>query len=126
MRRLGLVGALASTVAFGACATTNRMMGRNEQTWTLHPAAAPVEAAQGKVEIAAKENGNHDLRLEVQHLAPPQTAFGGSSVYVVWLKPANGQPQNVGVLQVDKDYKGELDTKTPFANFEVMVTAEPD
>ena len=124
LRRLGLAGALASTLAFGGgCSETNRMLGRNQQTWTMH-AAAEVQAAEGKVQVATEKDGNHDLRLEVEHIAPADSVFQGKSTYVVWLKPEHGKPQNVGVLPIDKNEKGKLDTSTPFGTFEVKVTAE--
>ena len=123
IKRLGLAGALASTLALGACAQTNEMLGRNQQTWTLQAERA-VPGAQGKVQVAKEDNGNHDLKVEAQHLAPPDKAFPGMNTYVVWLKPENGQPLNIGVLNPNKDRKAELKTKTPFSSFEILVTAE--
>lgn len=126
IKRLGLTGALASTLAFGGCSTTNSMMGRNQQTWTMHAEtpAAPGPAAQGKVQVATGDKGNRDLKVEAKNLLPPDTAFPGTSNYVVWLKPADGAPVNIGVLSPDKKLNAELDTKTPFTTFEIMVTAE--
>jgi hypothetical protein len=43
---------------------------------------------------------------------------------VVWLKPSQGHPVNIGVLTPDKNENAKLETTTPFTNFEVMVTAE--
>ena len=43
---------------------------------------------------------------------------------MVWLRPQTGDAQNVGVLQIGKDLKGELETRTGFKDFTVMVTAE--
>lgn len=123
IKRLGVVGALASTLAFGGCAETNEMLGRNQQTWSLQPERA-VPGAEGKVQVAKADNGNRDLTVEAKHLAPPDKAFPGASTYVVWLKPENGQPLNIGVLNPDKDRKAELKTSTPFSNFEILVTAE--
>ncbi|HLK92669.1 MAG TPA: hypothetical protein VKZ18_22440, partial [Polyangia bacterium] len=123
IKRLGLAGGLASTLAFGACAETNSMLGRNETTWSLEAARA-VPSAQGKVEVAAADKGNHDVKVETKHLAPAETAFPGMSTYVVWLKPAEGKPINVGVLTPDKKMNAELKTRTPFTTFEIMVTAE--
>ncbi len=126
IKRLGLAGALASTLAFGGCSTTNSMMGRNQQTWTMHAEtpAAQGPAAQGKVQVATGDKGNRDLKVEARNLLPPDTAFPGTSHYVVWLKPADGAPVNIGVLSPDKKLNAELDTKTPFTTFEIMVTAE--
>jgi hypothetical protein len=99
------------------------MLGRNQQTWTLQ-AERGVPGAEGKVQVAKADNGNRDLKVEAQHLAPPAAAFPGKNTYVVWLKPENGQPLNIGVLNPDKDRKAELQTSTPFKSFEILVTAE--
>jgi hypothetical protein len=99
------------------------MMGRNQQTWTLK-ALPDVPAAEGKVEVATGGHGNRDLKVKVEHLALPAEVFQGTSTYVVWLTPTNGQPQNVGVLKVSDKRKGELKTNTTFTSFNITVTAE--
>jgi len=43
---------------------------------------------------------------------------------VVWVQPTYGQPQNVGVVTVDKDLEGTLNTVTPHKQFKVMITPE--
>ena len=63
------------------------------------------------------------MKVEVDHLASPDDAFNATT-YVVWLKPQAGSAQNVGVLNIDKKLKGSLETKTPFKDFTVIVTAE--
>jgi hypothetical protein len=124
LKRLGLAGALASTLAFGGgCSTTNEMLGRNQQTWTMH-ASTEAQAAQGKVQVATDNKGNRDLKVEVSHIAPADTVFSGTTNYVVWLKPENGPPQNIGVLSPDKGMSAKLETTTSFTSFVVLVTAE--
>lgn len=123
IKRLGLASAFASTLAFGACATTNDMLGRNQQTWTMRATSTDL-AAQGKVQVATGDKGNRELKVEAKNLAPAETAFPGTKTYVVWLKPAEGKAVNIGVLAPNKDQKAELDTKTPYTSFEIMVTAE--
>jgi hypothetical protein len=51
----------------------------------------------------------------------------GASVYVVWIEPQNAQRQrqNIGVLKLDEDKRGRLETVTPFRDFRIFVTAEP-
>ena len=73
---------------------------------------------------AAQKDGNHKVEIEVKHLAPPEMVATGASTYVVWLRPQNGRPQNIGALQVNKDRKAELKTKTPYKAFEISVTPE--
>src|SRR6187431_3154382 len=100
IKRWGLAGALAGTLAFGGCSSTNSMLGRNQQTWSM-ATAQQVPAAKGKVEVGAEKNGNRDVKVEVEHLAKPSEAFAGRTSYVVWLRPQAGRAQNVGVLSVD-------------------------
>jgi anti-sigma-K factor RskA len=124
LKRLGLAGALASTLAFGGgCSTTNEMLGRNQQTWTMH-ASTEAQNAQGKVQVATDDKGNRDLKVEVKHIAPADPVFSGTTHYVVWLKPENGHPQNIGVLSPDKSMDAKLETTTSFTSFVVLVTAE--
>jgi hypothetical protein len=121
--RLGFAGALAGMVAFGGCSTTNSMLGRNQQVWTM--TSEPVmPSAIGRVQVATGDKGNRDLRVEASHLAKPDSKFDGASTYVVWLKPSQGHPVNIGVLTPDKNENAKLETTTPFTTFEVMVTAE--
>lgn len=123
-KKMGLAGALVSTLAFGGgCSTTNEMLGRNQQTWTMR-ASSEAQAAQGKVQVATDEKGNRDLKVEVKHIAPANTVFSGTTHYVVWLKPENGSPQNIGVLSPDKSLNAKLETTTAFTAFVVLVTAE--
>jgi hypothetical protein len=121
LKRRWATGAVVGILALGACGTMG--MGRNEQTWTMN-GAETVPAAEGTVKVAAEKDGNTKVKLEVKHLALPSAAFDESSTYVVWLKPDNGAAQNVGVLFVDKNLKGNLETRTGLKDFEVMVTAE--
>lgn len=87
--------------------------------------AASVPAARGTAEATATDNDNTDLKVEVEHLAPPDKIASGASVYVVWAKPDTKEPaQNLGALVIDDDRKGSLRTTTPLKHFEVMVTPE--
>jgi hypothetical protein len=99
------------------------MMGKGKATWTLNN-SSQVPAAQGKVEIKPGKNGNHDVKVEVEHLATPAEAYQGTSTYVVWLKPAGAPARNIGILKLSDKAKGKLETTTPYTSFEVLVTAE--
>jgi hypothetical protein len=124
LKKMGLTGILfVGSMALGACSTTS--MGRG-QTWTMDTAAS-VPAAEGKVKVANEKDGNTKVKLEVQHLAPPALAAEtptGTESYVVWIQPPHGDAQNVGVLNVGSNRKGELTTVTPFKDFTVSVTLE--
>jgi hypothetical protein len=117
-KRIGVAGALTGALAFGGCGT----MG-HEQTWSMNTTDR-IPSAEGKVKVKAEKDGNTRVKVEVAHLAAPDSVFERASTYVVWLKPETGSAQNVGVLKVDKNLKGELETQTAFKDFRVMVTAE--
>ena len=122
IRRWGVAGSLVGALALGGCGHMGRS---SEQTWTMNTAES-VPAAIGKVKVAEEKDGNTKVKVEVEHLAPPADLKGEHSAYVVWLKPDSGTAQNVGALQIDKDRKGKLETKTAFKDFQVFVTAEAD
>ena len=56
----------------------------------------------------------------------PQEMHAGSDVLAVWLRPVDGDSQNVGALILDNDLEGSLDTLTPHRRFRVSVTPEPN
>jgi hypothetical protein len=118
LKKIGLAGVLSGSMVLGACSTTG-----GTQTWSLNAADSSM-AATGKVKVANEKDGNTKVKVEVDHLAPPAMAAEESSAYVVWIKPDHGSAQNVGVLKVGSNRKGELATRTPFKEFTVMVTLE--
>jgi hypothetical protein len=117
VRRWGVAGALTGVLALGGCA--------HEQTWTMNTTEM-IPSAVGKVKVANEKDGNTKVKVEVAHLAQPSAVFDQTSTYVVWLKPESGRAQNVGVLSLNKDLKGSLETQTAFKDFQVIVTAEKD
>jgi hypothetical protein len=86
--------------------------------------AASVPAAEGQVKVANLKDGNTRVKVEVEHLAPPEAVADTGGSYVVWIAPEKGEPQNVGVLDVGSNRKGKLETKTAFKEFTVKVTLE--
>lgn len=83
-------------------------------------------AAEGDV-LADRVDGNTRVSVQVAFLAPPERVSPGATVYVVWVRPltAQGDPQNLGVIRLGEDRRGRLESSTPHAEFEVVVTAEP-
>lgn len=96
--------------------------GGAKQTMTT---SAESPAGEGTVEATRADNDNTKLDIKVKHLAPPSKLADDASVYVVWIKPAKGEAQNVGALEVDKDLVGRLETTTPHKAFTLTVTPEP-
>ncbi len=89
-------------------------------------ATSQVPAAEGKVETKRTENQNTEVKLEVEHMAPPNKIASDATVYVVWAQPLDpgAQPQNMGSFVIDDDRKGKLRTVTPQEKFELLVTPE--
>jgi hypothetical protein len=118
-KRWSVGGALIGALALGSCSS---MPGMHEQTWTM-ATTDKIPSAVGKVKVKEEKDGNTRVKVEVSHLAQPDDVFNATT-YVVWLKPRAGIAQNVGVLNVDKKLNGSLETRTPFKDFTVLVTAE--
>jgi hypothetical protein len=108
---------VAAMVSAMGCMTPNTNERPLEGT-----AAGP--ASEGTALLADAPNGNTALRLKVKHLAPAKKVVEDAEVYVVWVQPEDGQPQNVGVLTVNDELEGMLNTVTPFKKFRVTVTPE--
>lgn len=104
--------------ALVACSTTDK--GKLEATQV-------VPSASAEVKVKGKENGNSQIVVEAKHLAQPQRIAPDRHAYVVWVQPVQGdaRPQNVGVLRVGNDLEGKLETKVPYDEFNVFITAEP-
>ena len=114
MRTLVLSLAL---ILFAACSTT--------RTFPLSASSA-VPAAQGQVAASVGENGNTRLDIEVRHLAEPSKLSPGATQFVAWAQPnePGTQAQSLGVLNVDSDLTGRLQTVTPLKNFTLLITPE--
>ena len=88
-------------------------------------ASAVNTSGQGTVETRLDSNGNTEVELLVKHLSEPSKVASDASTYVVWIRPHNGNAQNVGALQVSEDLVGKFNTTTPHRAFTLMVTPEP-
>ena len=88
-------------------------------------ASAKNTSGQGTVETRMDNNGNTEVELLVKHLSAPSHVATDASIYVVWIRPRNGEIQNVGALQVSDDLVGKFNATTPHHAFTLMVTPEP-
>lgn len=85
-----------------------------------------VPASEGTVSATEGDNGNTKLEIRVKHLAVPSKLASDAKIYVVWVKPLDGDSQNVGALTLNDDLEGRLDTVTPHRQFLLSVTPEPN
>jgi hypothetical protein len=115
---LGCVTFLAACGIFGGGGSKNTAS-------TPMQSSSNAPAATGSVE-AKREAGNYDLKVAVQHMAPPEKIKEGATTYVVWAEPtAGGSAQNLGQLKLDKDQRsGKLETVAPARPMKVLITAE--
>jgi hypothetical protein len=95
-------------------------------TSTEHPilSGAGVPASEGTVSATKGDNDNPLVEVHVKYLAPPWKVASGATTYVVWIKPLNGEIQNVGGMDVDDNLEGTLKTVTPYQAFKLTVTPE--
>lgn len=88
-------------------------------------AASTVPAANGTVQVQKdKDNGNTKLDVKVKNLANPANLTPSENMYVVWVRPSDGEPQKEGVLRVDNNLGAELNATTTAKNFDVFITGE--
>lgn len=81
--------------------------------------------ATGAIEAKAeKAAGNTRLTIKVDHLVWPTLLTPQANQYVVWVERSGGLAIDAGVLVVEDDGKGELNTTTTESKFGVLITAE--
>lgn len=108
-----------------AAAVLALMLGCSEESTVKLSGSSQVPAAQGVVRVTRGENNNTRLRIDVEHLARPEQISSAARALVVWARPTvTGDSQNIGVLHVDANLKGRIETLTPNQDFELMITAE--
>jgi hypothetical protein len=86
--------------------------------------SSTVPAAEGRAILEHDRNKNVQVTLEVRHLAKPQSLAPAKDTYVVWIQPEGQEANNVGVLRVNDELKGDFRTTTPYKKFDLFVTAE--
>ncbi len=86
--------------------------------------SSTVPAAGGRAILAHDRNKNVRGSLGGRHLAKPQSLAPAKDTYVVWIQPEGQEANNVGVLRVNDELKGDFRTTTPYKKFDLFVTAE--
>ncbi len=90
-------------------------------------AEAPTYAAKAKIKVKVNKTDNRELKVTVDHLAPPARIDASLRQYVVWIAVPGHGVTKAGVLDYnEKRRRGKLTATTPHAKFEVMVTIESD
>ncbi len=89
-------------------------------------AGSNVPAARGEVNAHRDDNGNTEVKLEVEHLAKPENLTPPKTSYTVWFQERGSDPVNQGQLRVNSKLKADFRTVTPMRSFDLLVTAESD
>ena len=88
-------------------------------------ANSPTYAAQAKISVKLNKTGNREVKIEINHLAPPQKIDPANRAYVAWIAVPGTDPVKAGVLEYnDRRRRGVLSATTPNPKFEVVVTLE--
>lgn len=115
MRRISWL-LMATVLASSGCASRYRVEGQ-----------APAYAAVSKIKVRVNKTENRVLRLEVEHLAPPQRISPRYTNYAVWIAVPGVGLTKAGLLDYnDRRRRGTLEATTPHSNFEVLLTLESD
>jgi len=109
--RVGVLG----LVLLGGCAKSISMANSSK-----------VPGAQGKVEVKRTDNGNTQLHVDVAHLAKADQVDSRAVTYTVWVQALDHAtpPQSVGNMLVDDDLHGHVNTVSPLAAFDLVITPE--
>jgi len=88
-------------------------------------AEAPTHAAQAKLKVKVNRDDLRELKVTVDHLAPPGKLGAQYKAYGVWIRVPGHSTTKVGLLDYnEKRRRGTLDATTPHAKFEVIITLE--
>ncbi len=88
-------------------------------------AEAPTHAAQAKLKVKVNRDDLRELKVSVDHLAPPQRLGPQYKAYGVWIRVPGHGTTKVGLLDYnEKRRRGSLEATTPHAKFEVLITLE--
>jgi hypothetical protein len=117
-----LFRAVAPVLVLGATACMSSTSARG----TPLEVAKSSPAAEGQVAVERTNEGNMNLDIKVEHMAPPNRLVPGASTYVAWAQQpeGKGQPQNLGALNLGSDRSGQLKTTTGARNLKIMLTPE--
>nr|AAF26908.1 unknown [Sorangium cellulosum] len=118
-RRIGHTLGLLASMALAGCGGPSE---KTVQGTRLAPGADARVTADVDPDAATTR-----LAVDVVHLSPPERLEAGSERFVVWQRPSPESPwRRVGVLDYNADSRrGKLaETTVPYANFELLITAE--
>jgi hypothetical protein len=80
----------------------------------------------GLITIAPLAEDVNRVKVDLEHLPPPERHDRRARVFVVWLTPPDSAPIRAGRLAYDRDARrGSLEATTPNDAVHVQVTAEP-
>jgi hypothetical protein len=96
-------------------------------TYTIKGSPKAPDLDATVVADVKKDASMTTLKIDAEHLAPPDR-LGGGSVFVVWARDERGKPNRVGALKYnEKERKATLEgASVPATSFDILVTVEKD
>jgi len=82
-------------------------------------------AAEGKVKVKELKNGNYSVEVIVKNLAESDRLKPSRNYYVVWNQGKEGT-YNLGLIDLNKDMEGFLETETTYSPKRILISAEDD
>ena len=91
--------------------------------------SSEAPAATGKVKIKKDKNGNYDININVEHLAPSNRLQPPANTYVVWIVTEQNETKNMGQINSSSGFlssklKASFNTVSPSKPVKVFITAE--
>ena len=87
------------------------------------PVSDVIPAADIDLKVKEDKNENYKISVKAKHIASPDRLNPPASYYVVWVDTYDGY-KNVGQLRSKNAKRAELQTLSPFAFNEILITAE--
>jgi hypothetical protein len=88
-------------------------------------AKAPTHAALAKLKVKVNRDELRELKVTVDHLAPPHRLGPQYKAYAVWIQVPGHGTTKLGLLDYNENRRrGTIDATTPFSKFEVIITLE--
>ena len=84
-----------------------------------------VPAAEAKIKVKEMDNGNYSISVKIENLASPDKLSPERKYYIVWVKSKKGT-FNLGMLDLDDELNGSLETQTTYEPRKILISAEDD
>ncbi|HEY8377057.1 MAG TPA: hypothetical protein VIK91_11235 [Nannocystis sp.] len=118
MSRAILNGIFSVLIVFSAVGCKTTVQAQTE---------APALGSDATIVAKKNKTGTYAVSVDVTNLAPPSRLDAEATTFVVWLVTKDAPAVRAGALAYDEgDRRGRLETSSPSAQFNVLITLEKD